>query len=170
MIANWYEHLAAWLKSKGRHRMICRERDGNQENYLERFYIFSTKYIGVYLHRFWTDDDDGLHDHPWPSISILLSGGYLEEMPERQAVPYGPTVKRLRRPRHPFIYLRSKYDAHRITLIKDPTNEVEYRCLERPTWSLFIRFGAKRRTWGFYRNGGWQAAEAQSRKTMNSTP
>lgn len=166
MNAHWYECLAAWLKSKGRHRMITRERDDKQENYLERFYVLSTKYVGIYLHRFWADDDDGLHDHPWHSISVLLSGGYLEEMPERQVVPYGPTVQRLRRPRHPFIYLRSKYDAHRITLIKDPANEIEYKCLESPTWSLFIRFGTKRRTWGFYRNGGWQPAEFQSRKEL----
>ena len=155
MIANWYEHLAAWLKFKGRHRMICRERDGNQENYLERFYILSTKYIGVYLHRFWIDDDDGLHDHPWHSISCLLSGSYDEEMPERQKVPYGPTIHKLRRPLHPLFYFRNKYAAHRITI---PINTQE------STWSLFVRFGTKRRTWGFYRNKGWESAEIQSRK------
>ena len=124
-------------------------------DYLERFYVLSSPWIGVYLHRFWSDDDDGLHDHPWSSASILLQGAYLEEMPERQSVPYGPTIKKLRRPRHPWIKLRAATDAHRITI------PAEY--VYRGTWSLFIRFSFKRRIWGFYRNGGWKQAEVQSR-------
>jgi len=141
----WYKTLAKWLKSKGRHRMISRERDGEQQNYLERFYILSTNYVGIYLHRFWADDDDGLHDHPWNSISVLLSGSYLEEM---------PTVTKLRRPGNPLFYIRSKKARHRITVPKD----------SKGTWSLFIRFGLKRKKWGFYRDDGWQAAEIQSRR------
>lgn len=168
MNAHWYEHFAAWLKSKGRHRMIRRERDDIQEDYLERFYILSTKWIGVYLHRFCSDDDDGLHDHPWNSVSILLNGCYVEEMPERQLVPYGPTIKRKRYPLHPVFFLRSKYDAHRITLMRweDVETEEETWLFGKPIWSLFIRFGTKRRTWGFYRDRGWQPAEFQSRKEI----
>jgi hypothetical protein len=164
----WFERFAAWLKSKGRHRMIPRERDGKQEDYLERFYILSTRWIGVYLHRFWADDDDGLHDHPWNSVSILLSGGYIEEMPERQVVPYGPTIKKMRYPLHPVFFVRSKHDAHRITILRreDAVTEEEHHWVGAPIWSLFIRFGSKRRVWGFYRNGGWQPAEVQSRKEL----
>ena len=124
-------------------------------DYLERFYILSTPWIGLYLHRFWSDDDDGLHDHPWASASVLLQGGYLEEMPERQSVPHGPTIIKLRRPRHPWIKFRSATDAHRITIPADNREE---------TWSLFIRFSFKRRIWGFYRDGGWQKAPVQSRE------
>jgi hypothetical protein len=87
------ERVAAWLESRGKRRMIYREGDEGAENYLERFYILSTPWLGIYLHRFWADDDDGLHDHPWNSVSILLSGAYVEEMPERQNVPYGPSIK-----------------------------------------------------------------------------
>ena len=29
---------------------------------------------GLYLHAFWNDDPAGLHNHPWPSASLLLSG------------------------------------------------------------------------------------------------
>jgi hypothetical protein len=147
--------LTDWLESKGRRRMIYR--DGHK--YLERFYILSTSLIGIYLHRFWSSDDDGLHDHPWNSVSILLKGAYMEEEPERQGVPYGPTVIRKRSPMHPPFKVRSKYAAHRIT-VPDGT---EGQC-----WSLFIRFGLKRRTWGFYwknnKEDGWKAAPVQSRK------
>lgn len=150
----WFERLALWLEGRGRRRMIYRDGPTGPENYLERFYILSTPWLGIYLHRFWSSDDDGLHDHPWNSASILLNGSYLEEQPERQSVPYGATIVRLRRPLHPIIKLRTKYDAHRITV---PENE-------KGAWSLFIRFGLKRRKWGFYRQRGWEAAEVQTRK------
>jgi hypothetical protein len=150
----WFERLAEKLTARGRRRMIRRERDGRQEDYLERFYILSTSWVGIYLHRFWASDDDGLHDHPWHSISVLLDGSYFEEEPERQGVPYGPTVVRRRSPMHPIFKVRSKHAAHRITVDR-----------EKPgAWSLFIRFGLKRRTWGFYRDRQWQAAEVQSRR------
>lgn len=150
----WFERLATWLATKGRRRMIRRERDGKQEDYLERFYLLSTSWLGIYLHRFWASDDDGLHDHPWNSISILLSGCYFEEEPERQGVPYGPTIIRRRSPMHPPLKVRSRYDSHRITIDKENPG----------AWSLFIRFGFKRRKWGFYRDRGWERAEVQSRR------
>lgn len=146
----WFERLATWLKKHKRHRMI--KRDG--ENYLERFYILSTPWLGVYLHRFWASDADGLHDHPWNSISILINGVYFEEEPERQCVPYGPTIIRRRSPLHPVCKIRSRYDAHRITI--DPNNP--------GAWSLFVRFGLKRRTWGFYQDRKWTPAPVQSRR------
>lgn len=164
----WFERLARRLEQRGRRRMIYRERwfqpagkqyqERHTEKYLERFYILSTRWIGIYLHRFWSSDDDGLHDHPWNSVSILLDGHYFEEEPERQNVPYGSTITRRRSPFHPLMKFRSRYDAHRITVDEENPG----------AWSLFIRFGLKRRTWGFYRNRGWQAAEVQSRKDENS--
>jgi hypothetical protein len=178
----WFERIANYLASKGRRRMIYREREKihhqdcasvknaagtykicvsectyhepDREKYLERFYILSTSWLGIYLHRFWASDDDGLHDHPWNSVSILLSGCYYEEEPERQNVPYGPTVIKLRKPLHPILKVRSKHAAHRITVDEKQPG----------AWSLFIRFGLKRRKWGFYRDRGWEAAEVQSRK------
>lgn len=147
------EKISNFLKKCGRHRMIRR----NGEDYLERFYLFSTRFLGIYIHRFWSSDDDGLHDHPWNSISILLSGVYFEEEPERQLVPYGPTIKKYRAPLYPPFKIRSKYAAHRITVPDSMAGK---------TWTLFIRFGFKRRKWGFYRNGSWQPAEVQSRKMI----
>jgi len=162
----WFERFAALLERVGTRnffrkrvriggrRMIPRERGGAEEDYLERFYIFSTPWVGIYIHRFWADDNDGLHDHPWNSVSVLLAGAYNEEMPERQNVPYGPSIMKLRRPLHPLLHVRSKHAAHRITIPEG----------QEGTWSLFIRFGLKRRTWGFYRNRTWEPAEVQSRQ------
>jgi hypothetical protein len=128
---------------------------GVDEDYLERFYILSTRWLGIYIHRFWAgDDDEGLHDHPWHSISILLKGMYLEHEPERQSVPYGPVIVHVRQPLKPILKIRSKYDAHRITVTEGG----------RGTWSLFIRFGLNRRKWGFYRERGWEPAAVQCRQ------
>lgn len=162
----WFESLAVYLEKIGPReafnkklrwggrRMIMRDNaEGIPGDYLERFYVLSTKWLGIYLHRFWDSDEDGLHDHPWNSASILLDGVYYEEEPERQCVPYGPTLIRERRPLHPPIKLRTKNAAHRITI--DENNP--------GAWSLFIRFGLKRREWGFYRDRKWSPAPVQSR-------
>jgi hypothetical protein len=174
MQRTWYEWLTARLAAMndgkgyrlfgglikwGGQRMIRRELDEEEVDYLERFYILSTPFLGIYIHRFWCDDDDGLHDHPWHSLGVVLEGAYNEEMPERQGVPYGPTITKLRQPwslMRPWrIFGRSKYSAHRVTVPN---------WVASPPWTLFIRFGFKRRPWGFYRDRGWEAAEVQSRE------
>lgn len=153
--------IASVLTKLDRRRMIHRDGPDGEEDYLERFYLLSTPWLGIYLHKFWLDDDDGLHDHPWNSVSILLKGSYLEEMPAYpntfRLIKGGTTIVKKRRPLHPLFHVRSKFDAHRITLPAEEKGE---------TWSLFIRFGLKRRIWGFYRNGQFVPAEVQSRKDM----
>jgi hypothetical protein len=151
------ETISELLASFGRRRMISREQDGLEQDYLERFYILSTKYFGIYLHRFWISDDDGLHSHPWNSISILLKGSYFEEEPINQNDPFGPTKVSKRSPLHPPFKIRPKHYTHRITV----PSGTEGKC-----WSLFIRFGLKRQVWGFYRNGKFEPAEVQSRKDL----
>ena len=37
--------------------------------------------FGLYVHWFQTSDDDCLHDHPWPFLTIILRGGYWEGTP-----------------------------------------------------------------------------------------
>lgn len=50
--------------------------------YGSRFGETGNKYA-VYLHRFHRSDADEMHDHPWPFISIILSGGYWEKTPDK---------------------------------------------------------------------------------------
>lgn len=35
----------------------------------------------LFLHRFQRSDHDEMHDHPWPFVSLILSGGYWEVTP-----------------------------------------------------------------------------------------
>jgi hypothetical protein len=151
-IVTGLEKLGDFLKRRGRHRMIYRDPG---EPYLERFYILSTPWLGIYVHRFWASDEDGLHDHPWNSASIILAHSYFEDVPLYRKNPYGPVVTKKRSPLRPPITIRSKLAAHRITVPEGA---------EGTCWSLFIRFGLKRRKWGFYRNGRWEPALVQRRK------
>ena len=155
----WYERLAKWLKKNGHHRSIYRPnlQTGLDEQYLERYYILSTKWIGIYLHNFWSSDDDGLHTHPWHSVSVLLKEGYYEEEPIDKNNPHGSTKIHYRCPLHPFFKIRTKKSAHRITIPDGGAG----KC-----WSLFIRFGIKRQIWGFYRDNKFEPAYVQSRKDM----
>jgi hypothetical protein len=47
--------------------------------------VGSTPEHHVYLHRIVDSErEDRLHGHPWPSVSIILSGRYIDHMDKRQ--------------------------------------------------------------------------------------
>ena len=142
----WYERLATFLQRRGRHRMIWRTEtlpDGVEIDlpYLERWYIIRTQRFGLYLHRFWASDEDGVHDHPWNNFSWILTGGYWENLPDGQ---------RLWRPAG-FKKYRTAEEFHRIDV---PAGG------EGHTWTIFGRF-KRRRKWGFWEKEGWKAAAYQ---------
>jgi hypothetical protein len=99
----------------------------------------------VYLHRFGRSDyDRALHDHPWPSVSLILDGGYYEHVPERQDVEH-PPEQRIWRPAGSITARRST-DRHRIEL--PPSSG----CVT----TLFLT-GWRRRQWGFACSEGWRS-------------
>lgn len=108
------------------------DRDGNE--YLHRWYIVRNYgEYNVYLHKFLRDDvDDALHDHPWPSASIILSGQYLEIMEDGEHVRKTGEV-----------IFRDAETAHRIVLT------------DGHVYTLFIT-GKKVRPWGFHCEDGWK--------------
>lgn len=151
------ERVAGWMEGLGRARHIDR-RPG--ELYLSRYYLFSSKRVGTYLHNFHVDDAEGLHDHPWSSISIPIITGFFEEIPAPSYAEDGATVVKFRKPWRPWapwrIYPRSSTALHRVTLVPGQ---------EGNTWTIFVRFSRVRR-WGFVRDGQWTAAEVQSRAEL----
>lgn len=109
---------------------------GEKNPYLIRWAIVDGKGAGnnVYLHKFLRDDEDrALHDHPWDSVSILLSGT-LREIDE--ANPRGKIVN-AGQVRH-----RAADYAHRLVVVEQG-------------FSLFIT-GPKVREWGFLCAEGWR--------------
>ena len=84
----------------------------------------------IAIHRFWkSDDDGGLHDHPWLFWgSYILEGGYEEHLPGGEIAVRKPGDFRL----------RNAWTRHRI-VIPDNGSEV---------WTIFM-MGPKVRAWGF---------------------
>lgn len=49
--------------------------------YLTRWVVLRLAGRGVWVHRFRGGDAAALHTHPWPSVSLVLWGGYWEVTP-----------------------------------------------------------------------------------------
>lgn len=126
---------------------------------LPRWKRFVRTLPNIYLHKFLRDDDDrALHDHPWSSLSIILTGGYWEHI--------AGTGKLFRMPGD-IVYRRATH-AHRVELFKNPDKVIHVSInsdntlssgLEiggpKPAWTLFIT-GFKVRDWGFHCPKGWR--------------
>jgi|SRR5689334_8198236 len=137
----WYERLALFLEKRGRYRAINRTTYtpagvAVSSPYLDRWYIIRTKRFGLYLHRFWTSDEDGVHDHPWNNFSWVLKGGFWELLPDGQRLWRKPGYKKY----------RHAEEFHRIEL-EDGTGGA--------VWTIFGRF-KRRRKWGFWEKDGWK--------------
>ncbi len=107
--------------------------------YLTRYTIFRCPLFGVFLHHIHRSDSDrSLHDHPWSFVSVILKGGYTEELrlrPGHHEVGWrGPGS----------ILVRPAKAAHRVTM-------------NSPTWSLVL-VGRRSRDWGYHTESGWVSA------------
>ncbi|HZR87870.1 MAG TPA: hypothetical protein VFB02_13755 [Bradyrhizobium sp.] len=140
--------LMAWTEPLARYAELRMQRAadfviGAPRRYMERWFVVPRNPAGnAYLHRFWrSDDDQALHDHPWPSVSIVLRGGYVEHT----IAAGGIHRRRIRRPGD--VIFRGPQAAHRIEI--DPT-------LAGPgeVVTLFLT-GPRIREWGFHCPKGW---------------
>ena len=109
------------------------------------------RWPNVYVHSYGRSDyDRALHDHPWPSLSIILAGGYWEWLPttaprdDEHADAATSVVPQWRGPGA--ITTRSAESAHRIELVDD-----------RAVITLFVT-GQRRRQWGFLCPEGWRSS------------
>src|SRR3972149_7283179 len=138
-----FDKFIQWLTKRQSQRMITRD----DKPYLERFYIFSSKYLTILLHRFHSSDPDDFHDHPFDNITVLLKGRYREDNVDG--------TFNIARPW--YIKFRTAEQFHRIRMIKDTG----------PTWSLFIHF-KRRRDWGFLKKEDleWIPASMYARQAV----
>lgn len=113
--------------------------------YLWRLRIFECPLFGIYLHKIYRPDRDrDLHDHPWPFMSFILRGAYIEEhfCPGTLCGPGRHTNRIFVKW---FNWKKKATDAHRISSILG--------CGD-PVWTLVLR-GRRQRNWGFYTEDGW---------------
>ncbi len=107
---------------------------GAERPYMLRWFLIPRNEVfNLYYHRILRDDDDrALHDHPWPSFSVMILGQLREITPEgSRVIRAGDTV------------FRGAEFAHRLELIDG-----------QPAETLFIT-GPKVRDWGFHCPKGW---------------
>jgi hypothetical protein len=126
------ETLLLWVFARFfKYRDIIKEENGKPVLYLRRYFIFRGKNFRIFLHRIRRSDDDRcLHDHPWDFTTFLLTGEYLEVLPDR--VMRRPWLSRL---------VNKAEHTHRLIL-------------SRPLWTLVFA-GKARRVWGFHTETGW---------------
>lgn len=123
---------------------------GAADPYMHRRYVIPrNRFFNVYCHQILRDDDDrALHDHPWPNLSIVLTGGYREIMfvrRHRHGMPLPATIEAFRRPGS--VVARRAATAHRLALARGADGRPV------PAWTLFIT-GPVLRDWGFWCGGG----------------
>lgn len=98
------------------------------------------------------DRERHLHDHPWPFVTVILRGGYIEHRPLFRRFPESyqaePTIAHWRCPGA--VLFRRARSRHRIDLPLAWQERVDGpRRFYRTAWTLFI-FGPRAQTWGFY--------------------
>lgn len=113
--------------------------------YMLRWFIFKVGNLPrIYVHKFCRSDDDrGLHDHPWWFVSIILRGKYIEHTREGQRVRCPGSIA-----------FRRSTDCHRVELFNRPAistvrTRVRPQRQPEPVWTLFIT-GRVVRQWGFW--------------------
>jgi hypothetical protein len=124
------EESACWLCWPGK-RVI--KSCNSDQPLLVRYFLLHTKPISIFVHHLMQSDEErALHDHPWSFLTILLSGGYWEHT----------TTERIWRRRFSILWRPAEWQ-HRLEL-------------DRPVWTLVVKFRS-RREWGFILPGvGWQ--------------
>lgn len=106
--------------------------------YMKRWWVIPrNRWFNIYLHEVGQDDEDrALHDHPWPNMSYVVSGGFVEHTIENGGI--NKRVKRL----PGAVKFRLPSAAHRLELIG------------KQSVSIFIT-GPKVREWGFHCPNKW---------------
>jgi hypothetical protein len=132
----WREYGWRW------HRKLRRE---TGEVYMDRWQLFKTRWLCIYVNRInMPDYDDMPHNHPWPrAYSLKLRRSYREETFERWP--------------HSGLVSNGIPSIHRIT-------EVD----EGGAWTLFIGFNRRPgsdKAWGFIRPDG-SVVPADERKVQ----
>lgn len=116
------------------------------DEYLVRYVVFRTPWFGVQLHRINRQDNDRhLHNHPRVFWSLIVRGGYEEEVIDGGR-GYRPSYRRR----------WGVGSVHKTRL--DAWHSIR-KLLRYPTWTLLI-VGPSRQEWGFLTEGGFVHADS----------
>lgn len=158
---------------------------GERRPYLTRWHLIPrNRWFNLYLHKFVHGDDErALHDHPWPSASLILGGRYIEHTSEwfpvienKQMGAYTMALSDLFSPQDGRKYVDGSVTAN--SGLREGMNRFDYtqefhagdfrklppthmHMIElfgnntEPCWTLFMT-GSIVRRWGFDCKSGWR--------------
>lgn len=114
----------------------------NNGPFLDRLRLFQTPWFSIFLHRIHQPDvDRDPHDHPWPFVSVILSGSYEERV--------WADKNRVRNDVHSMAFLRRRFSVHRMSRKRaHKITEVNGQL-----WTLVFT-GPRSRNWGFWTPDG----------------
>lgn len=136
VLALAYDVWNRWMHARGSAKMVMR----GGVDYLERRYLLALGRLRVFLHRFWLNDPDPLHDHPWAWGRLILRGRYREHYIDGTFADCGPG--------HLVLY-RDARVFHRVELLT-------------PTCTTIFWHWGRYRHWGFMMPEGWRPTPAES--------
>ncbi len=113
---------------------------------------------GLYVHVFENDDPEGFHNHPWPSASLVVSGG-----PIFEDTPHGTTIIDEDR-----IVLRPAAHRHRIRLRHGPL--LHDGTVGRIRTTTLFCTGRRVQEWGFEQPDGSVKPIARRQESAATTP
>lgn len=158
---------------------------GERRPYLTRWHLIPrNRWFNLYLHKFVHGDDErALHDHPWPSASLILEGRYIEHTSEwfpvienKQMGAYVMAISDLFSPQDGRKYVDGSVTVN--SNLREGMNRFDYtqefhagdfrklpathmHMIElfgnntEPCWTLFMT-GSIVRRWGFDCKSGWR--------------
>lgn len=145
------QNLADVIINEAKRTPYFHLKDGDSgEIYMERYWLTpfdasASQNIRIH-HIMRSDTDRAHHDHPWPSTSIILKGGFWELTPKDQSQP--PALDEVefnrdwRKPGD--VIRRAAKDRHRLEIPPGGS-----------CWTMFI-MGKAEQDWGFYdKEQGW---------------
>jgi len=106
---------------------------GDGDIYLTRFHLFQTPLCSVMIH--WInlpDPQPDLHDHPNDFISLVVRGGYVEEIPDPKDVG-AILIRRIR-----YINFVQAKNRHRILDVKKPTVTLVLANRVKRNWGFWV--------------------------------
>lgn len=132
-----------------------------------RWMIFRRAPIAVFAHFFHRSDIDEHHDHPWSFITFLLHRGYWEHVPNGyfwSLMPYWRSIFT----KYEFTGNDIRIWRPRFSILYRPATFRHYIEIDKPTWTIVIRF-RRCRDWGFWVKGQfiqWKQMEEMKSRSI----
>lgn len=138
-------------------------RNGGEAVYLHRWWMWRRNNLSnLYLHNMLRDDDPILHDHPYGSISLVLTDGLTEVYRPHPDLDY--SIGKWREGRmmsptgDPLSHIAPRRRTFRAGDIVYRSSTMAHQLIVEPgeAWTLFFTFRRARGDWGFWCPKGWR--------------